>query len=51
VVINGVTRYNAVYGIYPDYQAANEAIDTLPAGIRDTKPWVRNLGILQQMLK
>jgi hypothetical protein len=51
VVINGVTRYNAVYGVFPNYQAANDAIESLPAGIKNIKPWVRNFGILQQMLK
>ena len=51
VVIDGVIRYNAIYGVYQDFQAANEAINTLPTGLRNVKPWVRNFGILQQMLK
>lgn len=50
VVINGVTRYNAIYGIYGDFNAANDAIGTLPAGVRSVSPWVRNLGILQKLL-
>ena len=51
VVIDGVTRYNAIFGVYQDFQAANEAINNLPAGLNSVKPWVRNFGILQQMLK
>ena len=51
VVVNGETRYNAMYGVYQDFQAANAAINTLPGGLRNIKPWVRNFGILQQMIK
>ena len=51
VEIKGVTRYNAVLGSYSDYSAANAAIKSLPAQLRNVKPWVRNFGILQKMLK
>lgn len=50
VVIGGITRYNAVYGVYQDFSEATAAISNLPAGIRKVKPWVRNFGILQKML-
>ena len=50
VEINGGTRYNAVLGVYADYSKANAAIKSLPAQLRNVKPWVRNFGILQKML-
>lgn len=50
VEINGVTRYNAVLGVYGNYSDANKAISSLPADLRNIKPWVRNFGILQKML-
>ena len=50
VVINGVKRYNGFYGKYSDFDDANEAINSLPSGLRSAKPWVRNFGILQKML-
>lgn len=51
VRINGVTRYNAILGVYNNYSDANEAIKSLPAGLRSVEPWVRNYGILQKMLQ
>ena len=50
VVIKGGTRYNAIYGIYDSYKGAQQAIQDLPAAIRNSKPWVRNTGILKGLL-
>ena len=50
VVVQGTTRYTAIYGIFDTYTAAEQAIDDLPAAIRNSKPWVRNTGILQGLL-
>ena len=50
VVIKGVTRYNALYGVYESYSAANEAVESLPAGLRKVKPWVRRFAVLQKLL-
>lgn len=50
VQINGVTRFNALYGSYPSYAEAQRAAEALPEALRRSKPWVRNFGILQQLL-
>ena len=50
VVVNGITRYTAIYGIYNTYQSAESAVNDLPKSIRNAKPWVRNTGILQGLL-
>lgn len=51
LVINGVTRYNGLYGIYDTYQDAETAIPDLPGPIRRVNPWIRNIGILQNLLQ
>jgi len=50
VVVNGVTRYSALYGSYASFSAAERAIAELPEKLRKAKPWVRNFGILQGMI-
>lgn len=50
VIVKDVTRYNAIYGIYDTYENAQQAIQDLPAAIRNSRPWVRNTGILQGIL-
>lgn len=50
VVINNVKRYNAFYGSYDNFEQAQQAIKDLPDNLRKTKPWIRNFGVLQQML-
>ncbi len=49
-VIDGVTRYNAFYGVYTTYADAQQAIAGLPQEISRSSPWVRNFGILQKMI-
>ena len=51
VVIDGVTRYNALYGTYSSYTEASEAIGNLPKAIQKAKPWIRNFGILHKMIQ
>lgn len=50
VVIKEVTRYNALYGVYENYSAANEAVESLPAALRKVKPWVRSFKMIQKLL-
>ncbi len=51
VIVNGMTRYNAVYGIYDAHAEAKRAINELPAAVQKANPWVRNIGILQGLLQ
>ena len=51
VIVNGITRYTAIYGIYDTYDNAEFAITQLPSSIQKTRPWVRNTGILQDLLR
>ncbi len=51
VIVNDITRYTAVYGLYDTYQNAELAIRELPLAIQQAKPWVRNTGILQSLLR
>ena len=51
VIVNDITRYTAVYGLYDTYQNAELAISDLPLAIQNAKPWVRNTGILQSLLR
>ena len=37
-------------GIYADHGAASRAIKALPAKIRKAKPWIRNIGLLQEII-
>lgn len=50
-VINGVTRFNAFYGVYESYDQAKSAIDGLPDNLQKVKPWIRNFRVLQGMVK
>ncbi len=50
MLINGVTRYNAFYGIFTTYQEAQSAVGQLPNEIQRSSPWIRNIGILQGLL-
>jgi TPR repeat protein len=50
VIIKEVTRYNALYGVYDNYSAANEAIEDLPQGLLKAKPWVRSFRMIQDLL-
>jgi len=51
VLIDGETRYNALYGSYPSYAEAQQAAANLPSTLRNIKPWIRNFGILQKLLQ
>lgn len=50
VVIKGKTRYNALYGSYQTYNQAEKAVISLPGNISNNKPWIRNFGILQDLI-
>ena len=51
VIVNGIPRYTAVYGLYDTYQDAQLAVSKLPLATQQAKPWVRNTGILQGLLR
>ncbi|MFT5425784.1 MAG: hypothetical protein ACI9ZT_000717 [Gammaproteobacteria bacterium] len=51
VVIKGTTRFNAIYGSYATYEDAQKAVAALPESLGNNKPWVRNFGILQGLIK
>ena len=51
IVIDGATRYNALYGSYPSYAEAQQAAEHLPPSLGSVKPWIRNFGILQKLLQ
>jgi TPR repeat protein len=51
VIVNGITRYTAIYGLYDTYQNAELAVSELPPTIQRSKPWIRNTGILQGLLQ
>ena len=51
VVIKGTTRYNALYGSYTTYEEAKKAAASLTGILGKNKPWVRNFGILQGLIK
>lgn len=50
VVVNGVTRYSALYGSFTSFSEAQQAVSELPGRLQKAKPWVRNFGILQGMI-
>jgi hypothetical protein len=50
VVVNGVTRYNALYGVYDNYDNTLQAVDELPASLSRIEPWARNFRVLHGML-
>lgn len=49
--LHGETRYNALHGVYDDYAKAQLAIAELPEVPPWVKPWVRNFGILQKLMR
>ena len=51
VTVDGVKRYNAIYGQYASYEAAKADIESLPKKIRQGQPWVRNFGILHKIMQ
>lgn len=51
VVVKGTRRYTAVYGFYDTYQQAEAAVKTLPSHIQKQKPWIRNVGKIQELLR
>jgi len=51
VVVKGITRYTALYGVFNTYEQAQNAVQQLPKNIQQISPWIRNFGILQELLK
>jgi len=51
VIVNDIPRYTAIYGLYETYRQAEQAVNKLPESLRHSSPWIRNIGILQKLLK
>ncbi len=51
VIVNDVTRYSALYGSFASFAEARQAASQLPESLQKTKPWVRNFGILQKLIR
>jgi septal ring-binding cell division protein DamX len=49
LVIDGITRYNGLYGKFNTYAQAEQAAARIAPTIGQ-QPWIRNFGILQKML-
>lgn len=49
VIVNGKPRHNVIYGLYDSYKKAELAVGQLPAST--PKPWIRNIGVLQGLLR
>jgi len=49
VGIKGQARYNVLYGAYPTREAAEVAIEGLPAALQQAKPWIRSIGSVQKI--
>ena len=50
-VRKGKNWYALVYGTYPSSKAAQQAIETLPEGLRKWKPWVRRFRDIQPTMQ
>ena len=50
VLVNGITRYAAIYGLYHSYADAKKEIPKLPSSIK-TKPWIRKIEVVKKILK
>jgi len=50
VMVNGITRYAAIYGLYHSYADAKREIPKLPSSIK-TKPWIRKVEVIKKILK
>lgn len=48
--IKGGVWYSVVYGVYPDYESAKQAVEQLPASLRKLKPWIRRVESIQQQM-
>lgn len=52
VIIEGVTRYNVLYGSYATHKQAQKVATTLPKKlINNSKPWIRNFSAIQNLIK
>lgn len=50
VFVQETVRYSVLYGSYTTYSEAKDAINLLPESLSKNKPWVRNFGILQNLI-
>ncbi len=48
---NGRTMYFLVLPEYADHAAAEKARDALPEAVRKQKPWIKQLGVIQQEIR
>ena len=50
VTVNGINRYDAIYGLYHSYADAKKEIPKLSSSIK-TKPWIRKIEVVKKILK
>jgi len=50
IIRRGKDGYVALYGTYPTFSRAKQAIADLPASLRDNGPWIRRISALQVLL-
>jgi septal ring-binding cell division protein DamX len=49
-VVNGKKRYTLIYGSYASKQQAEKQLKTLPATIRQGKPWIRSYADIKKLM-
>ncbi|MDH5471406.1 MAG: AAA family ATPase [Gammaproteobacteria bacterium] len=49
--LSGNPWYIIVYRFYTDKEIARKSIDRLPVGLRQAKPWVKNIGDIHKAIK
>ena len=47
----GKEQYSVIYGMYPSYQNAHDALTKLPEEFLKKLPWVRSLKVIQKSIK
>ena len=45
-----VIQYVLIYGIFKTYQEAKDEAEKLPESIQKSKPWIRQIGVIQSMV-
>jgi len=49
--LSGKPWYVLVYGLYTNQDTARQALQNLPAGLKQSKPWIKNIGAIQKSIK
>jgi len=49
--LSGKPWYILVYGLYTNKDTARQALQKLPANLKQSKPWIKNIGAIQKSIK